>query len=311
MTDRIDLDELDVESDDEPAANRGDWFWRGDGDRDSEPDANWLERHSTDADSDADAETDSGGTADVAADSGTDAARSGTEEETAEGDGESSTDRDPLPGVPGAGGDGPAGIPIEGGGTGAGSAPAGAGVDGVAPASDDAGGAEAGTDAGGDVDGPTPRPTGDDADEVWDDPSDAPEGTQTGSVASGPHGGGVDDMTMALTYEAAKRLADPRFAVIEAKTWTDWIGIVGDVPAYVINKFQREHELDVDFFSDANTGPAQRLRDIDEHSMFFSERMVVVGVEGDAEVAEQADWEFVPLEEAAEKADWELDESPE
>ncbi|MFB6255164.1 MAG: hypothetical protein ABEH58_00280, partial [Haloplanus sp.] len=39
MTDRIDLDDIDTddgESDDQP--NRGDWFWRGEGDPDTEPD---------------------------------------------------------------------------------------------------------------------------------------------------------------------------------------------------------------------------------------------------------------------------------
>jgi len=302
MTERIDLDELDVESDDEPAANRGDWFWRGDGDRDSEPDENRLEQHTSAANSRADAApaVEVSADADAGVESDADADDSSSEDGTTTTDVEEPSDRGPLPGVPGAGGDGPAGIPVEGGGTGAGSAPQGVGVDGVAPASDD---------AERDVDGPTPRHTSEDGDEVWYDPSDAPASTQTGSTASGPHGGGVDDMTMALTYEAAKRLADPRFAVIEAKTWTDWIGIVGDVPAYVINKFQREHELDVDFFSDASTGPAQRLRDIDEHSMFYAERMVVVGVDDDSEIAERADWEFVPLAEAAGKADWELSES--
>lgn len=40
--------------------------------------------------------------------------------------------------------------------------------------------------------------------------------------------------------------------------------------------------------------------------MFYAERMVLVGLEDEAWMAEAADWEFVPLAEAAEAAGWSL-----
>jgi len=124
--------------------------------------------------------------------------------------------------------------------------------------------------------------------------------------ASGPHGGGIDDMTMAVTYDAARQFADPQLVFREARGWADWVGIVGDVEAFVINKFQRDHGIDADFFSGAGQEPAERLADIDKHSMFYAERMVLVGRPDDEPIAERTGWEFIPLADAAEKADWDL-----
>nr|WP_208288603.1 hypothetical protein [Halobacterium sp. R2-5] len=131
------------------------------------------------------------------------------------------------------------------------------------------------------------------------DRAEAPE-------ASGPHGGGVDDMATAYTYDAVQRFEDPRIALAETNEWSDWIGLVGDVPAHAINSFLREYQLDIDFFNGSGDGPAERLAAIDEHSMFYSERVVVVGTEGEEWIAEEAGWEFVPLADAAESAGWEL-----
>lgn len=136
-----------------------------------------------------------------------------------------------------------------------------------------------------------------------DDAADAPR-----PAGGGPHGGGVDDVTMALTYEAARRLASPRRVFASAADWCDWIGVVGDVPAHVVQKFQRDAGVDADFFNGSGTGPGERLAEIDRNSMFYAERMVVVGLEGEDEpVAETAGWEFVPLSEAAEAAEWDLE----
>ncbi|RLM88786.1 hypothetical protein [Haloarcula sp. Atlit-7R] len=142
----------------------------------------------------------------------------------------------------------------------------------------------------------------DSASNVAEDPDAGEEAVE----ASGPHGGGIDDMTMAVTYDAARQFADPQLVFREARAWADWVGIVGDVDAFVINKFQRDHGIDADFFSGAGQEPAERLADIDEHSMFYAERMVLVGRPDDEPVAERAGWEFVPLADAAEKADWDL-----
>ncbi|MFB6120598.1 MAG: hypothetical protein ABEJ68_05715 [Halobacteriaceae archaeon] len=244
MTDDIDLDDIDVASDDD--GNRGDWFWDG-------------------------AETDADPDPEPADDSMRD---------------------EPVPRVPRENEDKPAGIPVEQGGAGAG--PTGGEVgDGGVPAEDTAdhgGGSPAAYDDGG-SDGPAP-------------------GTATRAAGSAAHGGDPDPdgMTMALTFEAVKRLDDPRRVLASAAGWADWVGIVGEVEAHVINKFQREHDLDVDFFNGSGTDPVERLSAIGPHSMFYATRMVVVGLPDDAHIAEDADWEFVPLSEAAAEADWSLAE---
>ena len=267
MTDRLDLDEMDVEGDDDPEANRGDWFWRGEGAPEDEPDEGWLDGALGDPD-----DAEAGGRIE-----GRDEADDGGD--MVEGAG-GTTDTDPIPGVPRSDRDRPVGVPVKGGGAG-GAAATAATDDSRAEPETDADGAESGSNSGATQTEPAPN-------------------------ASGPHGGGTDDMTMALTYDAVQRLGDPRLALADANSWTDWIGIVGDVPAYQITKFQRDNGIDADFFSGAGTEPAERLANVDEQSMFYAERMVLVGVEDEAGIADRAGWEFVPLETAAEKADWDL-----
>jgi len=245
MTEEIDLDELDVASDDEDEPNPGDWFWHGEGDPPEEttaPDedasvSNVASVPDTGSESEGDVD-DAGGETDASA---------------------------RIPHVPRENKDKPVGIPTEGGG--------------------------AGGDAVGSGDETAPG----------EGPSDDADG-----VASGPHGGGIDDMTLALTYSAMKQFAEPLLVVQDARAWADWVGIVGDVEAFVINKFQREHDIDVDFFSGAGQSAAGRLADVGKHSMFYAERMALVGQPEEREIAEQADWEVIPRSEAAEKAGWEL-----
>ncbi|CAI50574.1 uncharacterized protein NP_4966A [Natronomonas pharaonis DSM 2160] len=146
-------------------------------------------------------------------------------------------------------------------------------------------------------------------------------GGTSGSAAENTPGGGIeqagtaethdvdiDDMTMALTYKAAHHFTEPQRVFAEAREWADWVGVVGEVSTPAIRKFQREAGVELDFFGGSESGPDERLADIDAESMFYAERMVVVGVDGDEWIADAADWEFVPLEHAAEKADWELKE---
>jgi hypothetical protein len=133
------------------------------------------------------------------------------------------------------------------------------------------------------------------------EPDSSPRTTTHGGAA------GPNEMTLAFTYEAANRLADPQIAIADARGWTDWIGIVGKVSTPAIRKFQRDERIDLDFFGGSETGPAQRLLDITPDSMFYAERMVVVGAKNDESIAEEAGWEFIPLETAAEKAGWEIE----
>lgn len=258
MTERIDLDELDAESeeraDDRP--NRGDWFWRGEGDPDDSAGAR------------ADEPTHTGAEADETSHAGAEANETSS---TATDHGGGDADRQPMPRVPRETDGAPVGIPVETGGAGAGEVadarraePSGA-----------RGGFESGTD-------------------------------RKGGEAAG-HAGEPDGMTLAFTYGAITRVSDPQRVVADASGWTDWLGIVGDVEAHVINKLQRDHAIDVDFFNGSGSGPAERLAGIDERSMFYADRMAVVGREGvDEPIAKRAGWEFVPLKEAAEKAGWTL-----
>jgi len=278
MTDSIDLDDIDVQDDEgEAGPNRGDWLWKADGDPNEEP---------TDAD-----------TGLTGGDIG-----------------------DRTPRVPSETDGKPVGIPTDSGG-------AGSGVD--------AGGSNAATepepDGSSDGDEPATNPET----EVWDvdedvvtegsAPSDgsaspnrspasdgATAGASSGGVSGpvgsgastgGPHGGDADEMTLAFTYRAARALDDPTAAYGDAKQWSDWLGIVGDVPSHALNKFQRTHTIDLDFFNGAGTRPSERLAEIGPSSMFYADRLVLVGLPDEAGM-EPDGWEFRPLPEAAEKAGW-------
>jgi len=263
MTEEIDLDDMDVETDEEPEANYGDWLWRGEGDPEEEPDPEGTEVAAVESGNEAESQEDG------------ENAESGSESDSVDTEtGATRTDR--VPHVPRENKDSPVGIPVEGGGAGAQSA---------REAADQP--PDHGTDTA--------------------DTREASEGEESDTgvpEASGPHGGDIDDMTMALTYKALKRLEDPQRVIADANAWADWIGIVGDVEAFVINKFQRDHRIDVDFFNGSSQGPAERLADIDETSMFYAERLVLVGLPEESWIANPLEWEFVPLSEAAAKADW-------
>lgn len=260
MTERIDLDDVETETEDEgEAGNYGDWFWRGEGSPDDEPTPPSTE----------DSESHGDGAGREGANAVTDREHgSGTPDREGAGQNDADdtvaeTGRARIPHVPRKNDDKPVGVPQEGGG---------------------AGGTSAGAASEGGADAPRP-------------------------MGSGPHGGGVDDMTMALTYAAARTLANPDRVFATAYEWCDWVGIVGDVPAHVIQKFQRDNGVDADFFNGSGTEPGERLAGVDRNSMFYAERMVVVGIEGrDEPVADAAGWEFVPLSEAASKADWDYEE---
>lgn len=190
---------------------------------------------------------------------------------------------DAVPRVPREHDDRPVGVPVESGGAGGGpdrEQPTG-GVPG-----DDPGGEETPATAG--TGGRDARPT----------------------AGSASHGSASDpvDMTLAFTFDAIRSLANLHSALADAEQWTDFVGVVGDVDAHVINKFQRDERVDLDFFNGSGTGPGDRLAAIGETSMFYADRMVLVGVDDTERAwAEDAGWEFLPLEEAAGKAEWELE----
>lgn len=319
MTERIDLDELADEPDEETAANPGDWIWRDDAPPDAAPAPAEAADSSTDG-AGAETETDMAG-ADTSGDS--EGGASGeTNSATTPRPSSSDEPRDTraIPHVPHPSKDKPVGIPVDGGGAGGSPTAGGRSADSPESASaSDPRSAKSASSSSGKSDGTesdSAEPSADGTSAWASDEPDASEppadsggpGGQSASGtagASGPHGGGADDMTLAFTFDAIQRFEDPAAVLADASHWADWIGIVGDVDAHVINKFQRDHQLDVDFFNGTGTGPGERLAEIGPHSMFFADRMALVGVPGtDESIADHADWEFVPLETAASEADW-------
>lgn len=147
---------------------------------------------------------------------------------------------------------------------------------------------------------------GDETDSGGENGGEASGNIEQGGTAETHGATDPDDMTMAMTYKAAHYVTDPGVVFADAGGWADWLGIVGEVSTPVIRKFQRDNRIELDFFGGSESGPDARLEEIDRESMFFAERMVLVGTEADEWIADEAGWEFVPIETAAEKADWEL-----
>jgi len=301
MTDSIDLDDIDVQDDEgEAGPNRGDWLWRAEGAPDGEPaddDDGLTGADIGDKTPRVPSETD-GKPVGIPTDSGGAGSGAGA------GVGETSTSAEPDPDGPSERGD--PNTPGEGGDP---STPSD-GAD-TAPASSETEvwdvdeGAVSDSAQAGEAGGSGPVGTAATDATVA---GTASSGGVSGPVASGgseggPHGGDADEMTLAFTYRAARALDDPTAAYGDAKQWSDWLGIVGDVPSHALNKFQRRHTIDLDFFNGAGTRPSERLAEIGPSSMFYADRLVLVGLPDEAGM-EPAGWEFRPLPEAAEKAGW-------
>ncbi len=118
--------------------------------------------------------------------------------------------------------------------------------------------------------------------------------------------GGNGDMTLAFDLDALKELAYPDSVFTDARQWSEYVGVISEQPTYVVTNFTRKHRIRQDFFSGPR-GREESLTNVKEQ--FDTDRYVFVGSgEGDADLAEAADWEFLPVEQAAEAADWELGE---
>ncbi|MFP4530034.1 MAG: hypothetical protein ACLFNC_01945 [Halodesulfurarchaeum sp.] len=114
------------------------------------------------------------------------------------------------------------------------------------------------------------------------------------------------DLTTAFTLAALTQLENPAAVVSEARTWSDWVGVVGEADAPTINTFLRRKGVDIDFFNGA-ASPAQRLSRVTaEGSAFHSGRLVLVGAAGQEAIAAEADWEFEDIVPTAETAGWAL-----
>ena len=118
--------------------------------------------------------------------------------------------------------------------------------------------------------------------------------------------GGSGDMTLAFDLDALKELAYPDSVFTDARQWSEYVGVISEQPTYVVTNFTRKHRIRQDFFSGPR-GREESLENVKEQ--FDTDRHVFVGSgEADADLAETAGWEFLPVDQAAEAADWELGE---
>lgn len=131
-------------------------------------------------------------------------------------------------------------------------------------------------------------------------------------MSAGDHGGSGGSggaMTLLLTVSAVRRLADPGAAIVEAKTWSEHVGIVGDDVESVddVRAFVDGINADPDLVAGQVGGSLadvrQRLR---------TDRHVLVGTADEQRaIAAALGWEYEPLESAADAAGWVLtDEEP-
>ena len=116
-------------------------------------------------------------------------------------------------------------------------------------------------------------------------------------------------MTLAFELEALKSLADPNVVFNDARGWTEYVGVVSEEPTYVVTNFTRKHRVRQDFFSGPR-GVGESLENV--KAQFETDRHVFVGTDDDDRaVADEAGWEFLPVERAAEAAGWDLAEADE
>jgi len=120
------------------------------------------------------------------------------------------------------------------------------------------------------------------------------------------NGGGSEDMTLAFELSALQALAEPGTVFDDARRWSEYVGVVSEKPTYVVTNFTRKNRIRQDFFSGPR-GRSESLKSVKDQ--FDTERHVFIGTdEDDGELAEEVDWEYLPIEDAAEAAGWTLGE---
>lgn len=120
---------------------------------------------------------------------------------------------------------------------------------------------------------------------------------------------GSGEMTLAFSLTALERLENPQKAFTEATEWGKYVGVVSDRPQHVAMKFTRDHQLPKHFLPRPSGEKKQTLEDVRSVSSEYeeTERYVFVGTSAtDREIATEADWEYVPLEEASEATGWDV-----
>jgi hypothetical protein len=108
-------------------------------------------------------------------------------------------------------------------------------------------------------------------------------------------------LTLAFDLAALRRVADPAAAVVDARRWSEHVGVVTDRPPYVLTKFTREHAVENDFPPE----PAPAAETLDHMRTHHDTERYVFVVPDDATPTAEG-WEPLPLSEAVERAGWEL-----
>ncbi|WP_256687788.1 DUF7124 domain-containing protein [Halococcus qingdaonensis] len=118
--------------------------------------------------------------------------------------------------------------------------------------------------------------------------------------------GGSGDMTLAFELSALEALSEPTDVFSGARRWTEYVGVISEQPTYVVTNFTRKNRIRQDFFS----GPRGRRESLENvKQQFDTERHVFVGMDDDdRELADELDWEYLPVEDAADAAGWTLDD---
>lgn len=117
-------------------------------------------------------------------------------------------------------------------------------------------------------------------------------------------GAGSTDMTLAFELEALKAVASPERVFEDARSWTEYIGVVSEKPTYVVTNFTRKNRVRQDFFSGPR-GVKESL--VSVKAQFDSERYVFIGTtDEDETLAADVEWEYLDIEDAADAADWML-----
>lgn len=116
--------------------------------------------------------------------------------------------------------------------------------------------------------------------------------------------GTAGTMTLAFELSALQALANPQAVFMDARQWSQYVGVVSDEPTYVITNYTRKQRIRQDFFS----GPQGKADSLDRlKAQFETDRHVFIGTtDDDREIAEENTWEFLPVEQAAEAAGWDL-----
>ena len=117
---------------------------------------------------------------------------------------------------------------------------------------------------------------------------------------------GSEQLTLAFSLAAVKRLAAPEDVFADATTWSQNVGVVSREPR-AAHQYVREHDLRQDFFTgERSIGESLALI----KRQFATDRYVFLGTTaGDRSLADSTGWEYYSIEEGAAKAGWDVSTS--